>query len=235
MGLSGLFSEPTHRCPMQPQPHAGGRRARGPCAAGSPELSCVERLNRAALAQAHAAALIHNRSYPRWGAEHRGLSDLALGEEHERPSRRSPVSRLTARSDYDYETCTVGFGLEVLCEDMLTLDNKGDISIVGSSPGRPRGSPPHRETASSPVARGATRDSVATFTPFWSRINRFRSQQSSSGHLDVPSDAHRLGRGQPVNRAEDTSELVGSTPLPDLDGHARIRPRVPAGQPVAAI
>jgi hypothetical protein len=30
---------------------------------------------------------------------------------------------------HDYETSRVGFGFEVLCEDMLTLDNKGDLLI----------------------------------------------------------------------------------------------------------
>jgi len=43
---------------------------------------------------------------------------------------------------HDYETCTVGFGFEVLCQDMLTLDNKGDLLISWEFTWPASGQPP---------------------------------------------------------------------------------------------
>lgn len=74
-----------------------------------------------------------------------------------------------AKVGHDYETCTVGFNLEVLCQDMLTVTNQGDMLISWEFTWPASGSPPSSWqgviAGGTGTYRGAAGDYLAILQP----------------------------------------------------------------------
>ena len=114
---------------------------------------------------------------------------------HDLPGPLTPGDRVLGRDDIqqhgsdvgsDYEVCTVGFGLNVLCDDMINITNVGQLHVTWAFQWPASGAT--GPTSWSGVVDGGT-------DGYQNAIGTFQAQARPSGDVNITLHISRARRG----------------------------------------